>query len=207
MKKIIFTAFMITVLISSINCVLALEDEYQIFMEYDGKIIVDEEKSATVTLKGTEAPVHTNVRIKVDLTGPATPKLLATDSVGNEYDIASIGYWGPESGFTVGGTFTNVTPIRATFPETGKYTVTLTLIDVNDPLVEYAKETFTLTVESNIVVDEGISEDLTDGDEELGEITELPQTGNYNFIYFVSIIGIMAVIAIFYIFRLKKSNN
>lgn len=90
-------------------------DEYSFGLEYEGKIIAGEEKAANVTLVGNNAPAHTNVRIKVDITGPATPKLIAYDSAGTKHDIAEIGYWGPPDGFAVQGTFENKTPITATF--------------------------------------------------------------------------------------------
>ena len=140
MKKIIFTIFILTMVFSSVNNIFAIENQYEFLMNYEGNIVENVEKSGTVTLKGVDAPVHQNVRIKVDLNGPATPKILATDSLGKEHDIASIGYWGPESGFAVGGTFTNNTPIKATYPKAGTYTTTLTLIDAKNPTVEYAKK-------------------------------------------------------------------
>ncbi len=38
---------------------------------------------------GTCIPVY---KLKVEITGPATPKILATDTTGVEHDIAQTGY-------------------------------------------------------------------------------------------------------------------
>lgn len=56
---------------------------------------------------------------------------MATDSAGQQFDIAQLGYWGPDAGFAVGGTFTNTTPVTATFPEAGLYEIKLSLVDVS----------------------------------------------------------------------------
>lgn len=218
MKKILFLILSV-IIITNINYVFAIEDEFQFSLNYDGTITENVEKSGTVSLSGTNAPIHTNVRIKVDLAGPATPKLLATDSNGNELDIATIGYWGPDAGFTVGGTFTNVTPIKATYPEAGTYTTTLTLIDVNDPTAEYAKRTFTVNVEKKSEVNnentnnnqntnsgEGTKEELNDGDEEQEQITTLPQTGNYN-IFYVAIPAIPIIGFLLYKFGFLRRRH
>lgn len=105
-------------------------DEYSFSLDYEGEVVVGEAKTANVKLTGNNAPTYTNVRIKVDIQGPSTPKLLATDSAGNQYDIAQLGYWGPDAGFAVQGTFTNVTPVTATFDKAGTYTITLSLVNV-----------------------------------------------------------------------------
>ena len=120
-------------------CYAAIDTTIHFDISYEGEVKVNEEKSTLIILAGENTPVHTNVRVKVDIEGPATPKLLATDSLGTEIDIAEWGYWGPESGFAIGGTFSNETPVRATFTEAGSYTITLKLLDVqngNDILAE-----------------------------------------------------------------------
>lgn len=49
-------------------------DEYSFELEYTGDIVINETKSANVILKATDGPTYPRVRIKVDVTGPATPK-------------------------------------------------------------------------------------------------------------------------------------
>ena len=52
---------------------------YTFSLEYTGKIEVGVEKDAVVKLIGTNGTTYTNVRIKVDIEGPAKPKILAYD--------------------------------------------------------------------------------------------------------------------------------
>lgn len=130
MHKKILPALILGILVLFTTFVYAA-DEYSFSLDYEGEVIAGEAKTANVKLSGNNAPTYTNVRIKVDIQGPSTPKLLATDSAGNQYDIAQLGYWGPDAGFAVQGTFTNVTPVTATFDKAGQYTITLSLIDVS----------------------------------------------------------------------------
>lgn len=130
MHKKILPALILGILVLFTTFVYAA-DEYSFSLDYEGEVIVGEAKTANVKLSGNNAPTYTNVRIKVDIQGPSTPKLLATDSAGNQYDIAQLGYWGPDAGFAVQGTFTNVTPVTATFDKAGEYTITLSLVDVS----------------------------------------------------------------------------
>ena len=110
---------------------------YTISLDYDPtELAAGEERAATATLKGENATVYTNVRLKVDIDGPATPQLLATDSNQIEHDIAKLGYWGPDEGFQVGLTFENNTPIKATFPK----------VDVNNSEAVIVTETFNIEV-------------------------------------------------------------
>ena len=223
MKKILFILITCSIITFNLNFIFAIEDEYEFGLDYTGEIVKGVEKSGSVTLKGTNAPVHTAVRIKVDLAGPATPRILATDSNGTELDIATLGYWGPESGFTVGNTFTNVTPIKATYPQAGTYTTTLTLIDVNDPNAEYAKRTFTINVveeTSNDNTNNDINNDTNNntdnsqtndgntsgGVEEEDMVTKLPQTGN-NMLYYIGIPSIPIIGYLLYRFGFLGFRN
>ena len=114
MKKILSFVMIIALVLCSISPVFAV-DEYSFDMQYTGTIVKNVEKDSVVILTGVNGTLHTNVQIKVDIIGPATPKLLATDTAGVEHDIAQTGYWGPDGGFAVQGEFENKTPIKATF--------------------------------------------------------------------------------------------
>lgn len=213
MKKIIFTIFILAVYVISGSYIFAGGEDYTFSLDYEGVIVAGEQKSGTVTLEGVDSPVQSNVIIKVDITGPATPEILATDSAGVEHDIAKLGYWGPETGFTVGGTFKNETPIKATFKTAGTYEVALSLVDANSSNTEYARNTFTVTVVSttnNDTQDDNKTEDpnggLTDGNEEIEEVEKLPQTGNYNIIYIsIAAVAIVAITIVIYIRNSDKS--
>lgn len=130
-KCILFSVLAIMLLIGTM--VLASAEDYTLFLDHNLNVFKGVPITTEVKLIGNNAPAYPKVRVKVDISGPATPKLMATDSEGNEWDIAQIGYWGPETGFAVGGTFTNTTPVTATFPEAGLYEITLSLVDVSQP--------------------------------------------------------------------------
>lgn len=177
MKKIkIISITLLLLLMITINSYAAIDQTVHFDISYTGEVRVNEEKDAIIILAGENTPVHTNVRVKVDIEGPATPKILATDSLGNELDIVQLGYWGPDAGFTIGGTFSNETPIRATFTKEGTYTITLTLIDVQNANDILSQKVFTI----NVVGDEPIVNEVTNQltNEIVNEhMQELPKTG------------------------------
>lgn len=188
MKKVISLMMIVALVFCSISMVFA-QNEYSFEMQYSGNIIKNIEKEGVVILRGVNATPHTNVRIKVDITGPATPQILATDSAGIEYNIAQIGYWGPAGGFAVGGDFVNETPIKATFPEEGTYIITLSLIDVANGNAVIASRTFTTQVYEDVVNDNNVVDNNV---VENNMIEELPKTGTSVWEYAVYII-ILAV--------------
>ena len=173
MKKIkILSITLLLCIITTIISYAAIDQTIHFDISYEGDVKVNTEKNATIILAGDNTPVHTNVRVKVDIEGPATPKILATDSNGTELDIAQLGYWGPDEGFTIGGTFSNETPIRATFTKEGTYTITLTLQDVQNANDILSQKIFTIQV----TADEPIVNEVTN--EIVNEpIQELPKTG------------------------------
>lgn len=132
-KTVVFfvVIFAILLILPSI-CRAANTDEYLIDLTYEGNVLVGEEKESSAILKGVEATPHSNVRINVKVDGPATPELIAIDSHGTKINIVDYGYWGPEQGFAVGGNFNNITPVKAKFPKAGKYTITLSLVDMQN---------------------------------------------------------------------------
>lgn len=193
MKKVLSLITIFTLIVCSFNMVFAANG-YSFQLQYTGPITKNVQKNASVLLVGSGATAYTNVRIKVDITGPATPTILATDSLGQEIDIAQTGYWGPDSGFAVGGDFTNTTPIKATFPEEGDYTITLSLIDVSNAnaVIE------TSTVQIEVFEDAGLNnttENIVDNNI-VNDIEELPKTGRSVIDYAMYIIGLTLVISI-----------
>ena len=164
--------------------IFASAEDYTIVMDTNYNILKNVPIQTDVKLIGNNAPAYTNVRVKVDVSGPGTPTLMATDSEGTQWDIAELGYWGPPDGFAVGGTFTNTTPVTATFPEGGLYEFTLSLVNVTDG------STITSTKESIYVYrDQQELDDVLEGQNQVNNTTtnvventdnvveNLPQTG------------------------------
>lgn len=206
MKKRIFILTFILTLIVSATTIYATQPptvgQYDFEINYTGNIIEDEDKNATVVLEGINATPYTNVRIKVDfVSGPSTPTIIAYDTNDIGYNIVEFGYWGPESGFAVGGTFRNETPILARYLEPGTYVVRLSLVDVNNNEAVIVSEEFTQTVLASTPAEEPPVTNNTINDivPNNNTVEEIPQTGVSIWTY----IGvILAVVAIIYI-----SNN
>lgn len=195
MKKIVsFALFIFILVVATLTYATDVPNNgYAFNLNYKGEIKKNVQKDATVTLTGTNATPYTNVRIKIDLiSGPATPELLATDSAGTTYNLAQIGYWGPPSGFAVGGTFTNETPIKATYPEAGIYVSRLSLIDLNNSNAVITSKEFTVTVtdESQVI------ENVENANVENNVIEEIPQTGVSIWTYIA--VAIALIVAILY---------
>ena len=204
MKRKVSFILLILMMVMTINLshmtIVKAVDEYGFELEYTGDIVINEEKAATVILRGTDAAPHTKVRIKVEVTGPATPKIMATDSSGVEHDIAQLGYWGPDTGFAVGGTFENKTPIKATFSAAGTYTIKLSLINLEDNDAVIASKTETIEVledKSNVQNKVNNTTDNT--------IEKLPQTGTSIGEYIIYA-GIMIAVVMFGYCKIRKAR-
>lgn len=175
-------------------------EEYSFDLQYKGTVLKNIEKDAEVLLVGVDATSHAKVQIKVDIKGPAIPEILATDSLGNRVNIAQVGYWGPTGGFAVGGSFSNVTPMKATFPEEGEYTITLSLVDLENANQIITSKAFTITV----------YEDESPIKNEIGNqnaIEELPKTGTTIWEYMLYLIGITLVLSILAVYLRSKQIN
>lgn len=208
MKKKILLVFLFCMLILSIT-IYATDNGYEFNLKYQGEIVEGEEVSASVTLTGTDATPYSNVRINVDLTSaPAKPTLFAYDSAGTKFDIADIGYWGPEEGFAVGGTFTNETPITATFPKAGTYVIKLSLVDVKNSDAVITTKDFTITVnEENKTEDNTVQNNTTVNNNLIGNntINNIPQDGiSYWSYILIIILFAIAIWAVIYFIKNKK---
>lgn len=212
MKKIKIISITLSLLLMiAISCYAAIDPTVHFDISYEGEVKVNEEKNALIILAGENTPVHTNVRVKVDIDGPAKPKLIATDSLGTQIDIAEWGYWGPEAGFTIGGTFSNETPVKATFTQTGAYTIKLTLLDVQNGNDILAEKQVTIQVRENTTNKPPANETVNELANELvnelvnGTVEELPKTGSSLIEYAIYAILIFMVFYIGYQIRERRN--
>ena len=199
MKKIKIISFiLIMLLMISIGATsfAAIDQTIYFDVQYDGEIKVNEEKISVTTLGGKATPQHAKVRIKVDVEGPAIPKLLATDSTGKEYDIAQIGYWGPDTGFAIQGDFHNETMVRSTYPKAGTYKITLSLIDVGNNNDLLAQREFTFEVKG----EEPIANAVVDN-----TATELPKTGTS--LLEIAIYAFILVAIVYAIYKIRQRRK
>lgn len=200
MRKIRIVSIVLMILLTiSIVSYAAIDTTIHFDISYEGTVKVDEEKDTLIILAGDNTPLHTNVRVKVEIEGPAKPKLLATDSLGTEIDIADWGYWGPEAGFAIQGTFTNETPVRATFTEAGTYTITLSLLDVQNANDILAQKSITIQVQADTPpIDETTNEVMDE------PTPELPKTGTSLVEYAIYAVVLLAIIYLGYQIRERR---
>lgn len=205
MRKIVSIIITFAIVLGIANYSLAA-DEYSFDLQYTGTVIKNEEKSAKVLLIGKSGTLYSKVRIKVDINGPAKPKLMATDTNNVEHNIAELGYWGPPEGFPVQGDFTNTTPIRATFPEKGKYTITLSLINLENDSVITTKAFEVNVTEQALVDNNNNTTNNTINNITNNNIEELPKTGRSIWeytIYFASVVIILGIVGMY----IKSKNK
>lgn len=205
MKRIKLIVCIILLLLMTSICVYTYAQSKLTFeVSYDGVIAKGEEKEVRIVLAGTDVTTYTNVRVNVTITGPKTPQLLVTDSLGQVVDIATIGYLGAETGFQIQGTFQNTTPVKVTFSESGNYTIKLELVDLQNASTILTTKTENITVLSE-TTGENINENATNNI--IQNVQELPKTGTsiaeYG-LYFI--VGILILYCIYAINK-KKINS
>ena len=199
---------MVTILALGMFCIpIKAANELEFELKYDGDIVINETKDASVILRGTNATTHTNVRVKVEISGPGTPKLISTDTTSDlEFDLAQIGYWGPECGFPVAGTFENETPVKATFNVAGTYTLKLSLVDMQSSEAEIISETYTIEVLEDATNVNEIEEEPSIENNTENKLDKLPQTGRGIIEYIAYIVVILAII-MFVNYKIKTVKN
>lgn len=200
MKKIscMLLSILMIICVSAIPVRAANELEFE--LNYTGDVILNQTKEATVILRGTNATTYAKVRVKVEVTGPGTSKIIATDSLNQEIDIAQTGYWGPVEGFPVSGTFENETPVKVTFDEVGKYSVKLTLVNMENSESEIISKTFDIEV----LEDETTVNEVVENTEENNTIEKLPQTGTSITEMIIYSVVILAIVAFVYFRMIRK---
>lgn len=197
MKKIkLISLIVILLLMINIISYAAIDDTIHFDVSYEGTVKVNETKDTIIILAGNETPLHAKVRVKIDIDGPSTPKLIATDSLGTQIDIAQWGYWGPEEGFAIQGTFSNETKVKATFTEAGEYTIKLSLLDVANANDILAQKTVTIQVAADeVITNEVVNE----------TVEELPKTGTSLMEY--TIYSVVLIAMIYLVYQIKQRRK
>ncbi|MFR5134666.1 MAG: S-layer homology domain-containing protein [Acutalibacter sp.] len=111
-------------------------------------MVVGQTLETGATLVGPSEGISDNVRIKIDVTKPegSAPQIMATDTSGTQYNLAEVGYWGPETGFPLPPNYKATTPLVISFDKAGTYTATFSLVDATNQETVYASDTRTITV-------------------------------------------------------------
>ena len=207
MKKIGYFTFSILMIFVLFCLPVYAANEFVFELNYTGDVVLNETKDATVVLRGTNATTYQKVRVKIEVSGPSTPKIIAIDSLDQEIDIAQTGYWGPEEGFAVSGTFENETPVKVTFNSAGTYTIELSLVNVDGGESEIISETFTIEV----LEDASNTNEVIEPQNEVGNemnnntIEKLPQTGTSVMEYIMYLTIVLVLIGFIY-YRIHIKN-
>lgn len=198
---------MVTFLAVGMLCIpVKAANELEFELKYDGDVVINETKDASVILRGTNATTYSNVRVKVEVTGPGTPKLIAKDTNNLEFDLAQTGYWGPDQGFPVAGTFENETPIKATFNVAGTYTIKLSLVNMQASEAEIISKTYTIEVLEDATNVNEIEEEPTVDNNTENEVDKLPQTGT-GIIEYIAYITIILALIIFVYYKMNIAKK
>ena len=195
MKKICYSIIFILMILSMFSMSVNAAEEFEFELKYTGDIVLNETKDASVILRGTNATTYSNVRVKIEVEGPGTPKITAMDSLDQEIDLVKEKYWGPPAGFPVAGTFENETLVKATFNVAGTYTIKLTLVNMQNSEAEIVSRTFTIEV----LEDATNTNEILEPDNEVNNtIEKLPQTGTSIIEYIIYASIIIALIVFIY---------
>ena len=198
---------MVTFLAVGMLCIpVKAANELEFELKYDGDVVINETKDASVILRGTNATTYSNVRVKVEVSGPGTPKLIAKDTNNLEFDLAQTGYWGPDQGFPVAGTFENETPIKATFNVAGTYTIKLSLVNMQASEAEIISKTYTIEVLEDATNVNEIEEEPTVDNNTENEVDKLPQTGT-GIIEYIAYITIILALIIFVYYKINIAKK
>lgn len=198
---------MVTFLAVGMLCIpVKAANELEFELKYDGDVVINETKDASVILRGTNATTYSNVRVKVEVSGPGTPKLIAKDTNNLEFDLAQTGYWGPDQGFPVAGTFENETPIKATFNVAGTYTIKLNLVNMQASEAEIISKTYTIEVLEDATNVNEIEEEPTVDNNTENEVDKLPQTGT-GIVEYIAYITIILALIIFVYYKMNIAKK
>ena len=198
---------MVTFLAVGMLCIpVKAANELEFELKYDGDVVINETKDASVILRGTNATTYSNVRVKVEVSGPGTPKLIAKDTNNLEFDLAQTGYWGPDQGFPVAGTFENETPIKATFNVAGTYTIKLSLVNMQASEAEIISKTYTIEVLEDVTNVNEIEEEPTVDNNTENEVDKLPQTGT-GIVEYIAYITIILALIIFVYYKMNIAKK
>lgn len=193
MKKRIFLIVFFLVLAAFTITLMAAGDNYSFEINYTGDIIEGGAKDAVVVLQGTDATPYSNALIKVEqISGPSAPTITAKDTSGTEYNIIELGYWGPPSGFAVGNTFKNETPVVAIYHDPGTYVIKLSLIDKNNSDRVIVSQEFTQVVEASPTTPTLPENQVTNQVNNV--IDEIPQTGTSIWTYLIILAVLICLI-------------
>ena len=125
------------------------ESDYYFSITAPKTMVVGQNASASAALVGLEsAPAYDHALIQITVEGPegAKPQILATDTTGQEHNLAEVGQWGPDGGFHVEAGYRADTPLKLVFDQPGTYKATFQLVDLDQDRAVLGGGSFQITV-------------------------------------------------------------
>ena len=209
MKKVLCMMMMFILMFFMVMPVFAAEDDYTFNLEYTGTFTKGVQKDMNIVLTGGKSSTpYTNAKIKVSVTGPARPVILARDNQDTQYNLMYLAY--PNAGLQINSETNNVTNIQATFPEAGTYKITLSLVNADSSDTVIVTKEFSIQVyeeedlPENNIIDNAVSDNNIDNNTVNNTLSELPKTGTSVIEYAMYIIAITLIISIVGIYLNKK---
>ena len=135
---------------------------------------------ASVTLKGSDGAESCQAAlIKVQITQSpegSSPRIMATDTQGQAWNLAEVGQWGPPEGFPVAAGYDVTTGLTLTFDKEGEYTAAFQLVDLSNGNAVLAEASCTVNVTAEEPVAKLSSVSVVDGTDGFTPVT-VPAVG------------------------------
>ena len=135
---------------------------------------------ASVTLKGSDGAESCQAAlIKVQITQSpegSSPRIMATDTQGQAWNLAEVGQWGPPEGFPVAAGYDVTTGLTLTFDKEGEYTAVFQLVDLSNGNAVLAEASCTVNVTAEEHVAKLSSVSVVDGTDGFTPVT-VPAVG------------------------------
>ncbi len=135
---------------------------------------------ASVTLKGSDGAESCQAAlIKVQITQSpegSSPRIMATDTQGQAWNLAEVGQWGPPEGFPVAAGYDVTTGLTLTFDKEGEYTAAFQLVDLSNGNAVLAEASCTVNVTAEEHVAKLSSVSVVDGTDGFTPVT-VPAVG------------------------------
>ena len=147
--------------------------DYELNLQYDGKIIKNEEKEITITTISEMGKYYDHARLiaEVSTQTGGNVTLIGKDEQQLEHDLIQSG-WGDPSGYKIGGKVNQVLKFSGLFTEVGEYKITLKLIDRDSSDTSIVEKTFEINVEEKEIIEDNDEENNGNNTENTEGTTE-----------------------------------
>lgn len=133
---------------------------YNIDLKYEGDIFENQEKDMSIIINSDMAKPYDHARIVLEVIkdDSATVQLFGIDENGLTHELIQSG-WGDTSGYQLGGKdIKKQLDLIGNFSKSGRYSITVKIIDRDNSDTVISKETFDIIVKSNLTLDNEVND-------------------------------------------------